>query len=70
MNTNRVADLTLDELRAIIREELVHAGLQPPPEETDDEVALYGDLSDFPEDDLGPWPENFDLTRDNLYSDD
>ena len=70
MGSNRVSDLTLEELRAIIRQEIVQAGLQPVPiDTTEDEVTLYGDLSDFPVDDLGPWPDDLSLNRDEFYND-
>ena len=69
MSTNRVADLTFEELRAIIRQEIVQAGLQAVPIDTEDDMSLYGDLSDFPVDDLGPWPDNLALNRDDFYDD-
>ncbi len=71
MSTNRVADLTLEELRAIIRQEIVQAGLHPAPSDTEkNEVSQYCDLSDFPVDDLGPWPDDLNLNRDEFYDDD
>jgi hypothetical protein len=70
MSTNRVADLTFEELRAIIRQEILQAGLQSAPVDAEDDVSLYGDLSDFPVDDLGPWPDDLTLNRDEFYDDD
>ncbi len=70
MGANRVADLTLVELRAIIRQEIEQAGLQPVPADTEDELAVYGDLADFPIDDVGAWPDDLNLKREDLYPDD
>ncbi len=33
------------------------------------EVELYGDLSDFPVDDFGPFPDNLALRREDMYGD-
>lgn len=33
------------------------------------EVELYGDLSDFPVDDFGPFPDHLSLRREDLYGD-
>jgi hypothetical protein len=52
--------LTMEQLRAVIREEIGRAK-QPEVIEEDDEIALYGDLSDFPEDSYGSWDESLSL---------
>ncbi len=65
-----LSDLTLDELwellrekaEALIREQLGHA-----PEGTD---LRQSDLSDFPVDSYGSWPEGLSLRREDLYGDD
>ncbi len=66
MAVNRVADLTFEELRAIIREEIERARQKPA---SDIEDLRYSDLSDFPVDDLGPWPDNLTLRREDMYGD-
>lgn len=67
MDKLRIADLTVEEFRAIIREELsriqTHALAV-------DQTQSVDDLSDFPVDDVGPWPDNFTLSREELYGDD
>jgi len=65
MVANRVGDLTLDELRAIIREEIERTALAAPTEDL-----RNSDLSDFPVDDVGPWPEGLTLHREDMYGDD
>ncbi len=70
MSENRIADLTFEELRAIIRQEIEQAGLQATSAEAENDLAQYGDLSDFPVDDVGPWPADLDLNREDFYDDD
>ncbi len=62
-----VADLTLDELRDLIRHEFVELSKTEP--ETESDELLYSDLSDFPVDDLGPWPDDSSLRREDSYDD-
>ncbi len=70
MSENRIADLTFEELRAIIRQEIEQAGLQATSTEVESDLSTYGDLSEFPVDDVGPWPADLDLNRENFYDDD
>ena len=60
MATERVGDITLEQLREIIRQEIIKQS-QP---------IIKDDLSDFPVDDLGPWPDNLTLRREDMYGDD
>lgn len=66
MDAEHVGQLTLEQLRSIIREEiqqlLQQEGISPT-------RLLAGDLSDFPVDDLGPWPEKLTLRREEMYDD-
>ncbi len=68
MNAQGVSDLTLDQLQTIIREELQRFR-QELPAEAKAEGHLQSDLSDFPVDDLGPWPEGLSLRREDMYGD-
>jgi len=70
MSDKRIADLTFEELRAIIRQEIEQAGVQATSAETEDDLSIYGDLADFPVDDVGPWPEDLNLNRADFYDDD
>lgn len=36
----------------------------------EDEGQKFTDLSNFPVDDLGPWPESLSLRREDMYGDD
>jgi hypothetical protein len=70
MNTPRISDLTLDDLWALLRErvqELIHETLDKAP---DGEDLLHSDLSDFPVDSYGSWPEDLSLRREEMYDDD
>ncbi|MDX1993374.1 MAG: hypothetical protein SF029_13375 [bacterium] len=63
----RVGDMTVDELRTLLRELLQEAvqstpALSPDPERTG--------LEDFPVDDLGAWPDDLTLRREAIYGDD
>lgn len=60
MATERLGDITLGQLREIIRQEIIKQS-QP---------VIKGDLSDFPVDDLGPWPDDLTLRREDMYGDD
>jgi hypothetical protein len=62
MVAKRVSDLTLDELRELIRQEFVELSQSSTDNELDNSL-LDSDLSDFPVDDLGPWPENLEIRR-------
>ncbi len=68
MSDNRIADLTFEELRAIIRQEIEQAGLASSSAVTEDDLSSDGDLADFPVDDVGPWPEDLNLGRADCYS--
>jgi hypothetical protein len=70
MSDNRIADLTFEELRAIIRQEIEQAGLPSSSARTEDDLSIYGDLADFPVDDVGPWPEDLNLNRQDFYDND
>jgi hypothetical protein len=76
MSATRVSDLTVDELWIFLRDKmqaLIHDELQEAlgntdflPDQTRDEyIAL-----DLPVIDLGPWPENLSLRREDMYGDD
>ena len=67
VNTQRITNLTIDELRAIIREEIEHAAQLAPKQDKNE--ARPNDLSDFPLDDLGSWPQGLTLRRDEIYDD-
>ncbi len=68
MATERVGDLTLDELRIFLREELkslIHEAVQ-------DALATEGKRParlELPVLDLGPWPENFVEEREGREED-
>ncbi|MBE2192601.1 MAG: hypothetical protein IAE83_00320 [Anaerolinea sp.] len=68
MVARRVADLTLDELRELIRSELMELTQSEGEDETD-EALIYSDLTDFPIDDLGPWSDQVSLRREDMYND-
>lgn len=63
----RVGDMTLDELRKVIRREIEVETLR---KSASSEVYIESDLSDFPVDDLGPWPEGLTFSREEMYGDD
>jgi hypothetical protein len=70
MNTPRLSDLTIDDLWALLRDrvqELVRETLDKESQETD---RLHNDLSDFPVDSYGSWPEDLSLRREDMYGDD
>ncbi len=71
MSTNRVADMTVEELMTLIHqrvhlevEEIMkqHSGVSRPRQRLT--------LDDFPVDDVGPWPEGLTLRREEMYDDD
>lgn len=65
-----LSDLTLDELWELLREKaeaLIREKLGHTPEGTD---LLQSDLSDFPVDSYGSWPEDLSLRREEMYGDD
>jgi len=64
MSPVRLADLTLDELKNIIREEIKRASQEIPAEDL-----LQSDLSDFPVDHYGAWPADLSLRREEMYDD-
>jgi len=64
MTTKRVADLTLDELRDLIRQEFADL-TQIKTDKRPDDNLLYSRFSDFPVDDLGPWRGHSSLRRDD-----
>ncbi len=66
MNNERIGNLTLEQLRSLIREEIRH--IQQ--EEVVAAQPVQDDLSDFPVDNLGPWPEHLSLRREDIYGDD
>ena len=59
----RVAELTIEQLREIIREEIANQKRLT----TD---LLHSDLSDFPVDHYGSFPEDVTLRREDMYGDD
>jgi hypothetical protein len=64
--------LTMEELRGIIREEIARAqqpGASEAITEEVDEIARYGDLSDFPVDSYGSWDESLFIRREDMYGD-
>lgn len=61
MAAQRLADITLEELRLIIQQEIARSTVIQQQEE---------DLDDFPVDDVGAWPERLTLRREEIYSDD
>lgn len=67
VNTQRITNLTIDELRAIIREEIERAAQLAPKQDKNE--ARRNDLSDFPLDDLGSWPQGLTLRREEMYDD-
>jgi hypothetical protein len=67
MVANRVADLTFEELREIIREEIEQARQKL---SANIEDLRYSDLSDFPVDRYVPWPDDLSLHREDMYGDD
>lgn len=69
MSADRISDLSIDELRTIIREELTRAGININPETHVDDLR-YSDLSDFPVDSYGSWDDRLTLQREEIYGDD
>lgn len=73
MNAPRLSDLsdlTIDELWEMLREKaqaLIRETLGQAVEGTD---LLRSDLTDFPVDSYGSWPENLSLRREEMYGDD
>lgn len=63
----RVGDMTLDELRKLIRREIE---VEQHQKRAVKEIYVESDLSDFPVDDLGPWPEGLTFSREEMYGDD
>jgi hypothetical protein len=68
VSAERIGDLTLEQLRAIIREEMIGRGLAVPV--TPSRALRLADLSDFPVDSYGSWPEDLSLRRQGMYGDD
>jgi len=64
MSQERLSDLTLDQLRALIREEILRLS------DTDANERRRGPLEDFPVDSYGPWPTDLSLRREDIYTDD
>ena len=63
-----LSDLTLEQLYTIIRKEIRAALLEEHSKLA--EPIIENDLSNFPVDDLGPWPDNLTLRREEMYNDD
>ena len=68
MAIERLSDLTLEQLREIIREEMKPVLRAEMTQQA--QPIMKGDLSDFPVDDLGTWPEHLSLRREDMYGDD
>lgn len=71
MAAMRVSDLTVEELRTLLRQEmagLVREAVREALADVQGEKQLS--LDDFPVDDLGSWPEGFTLRREDIYGDD
>lgn len=64
MEAKRLGDLTLEQLRLLVREEI----LRTIREEREPEY-IDSDLSDFPVRSFGSWPEDLSLRREDLYGD-
>jgi hypothetical protein len=74
MSTTRVADMTLDELLKIVREDLhniVHLEVTEVLEQQSGVARpkMRLTLDDFPVDDVGPWPEGLTFRREEMYDD-
>ena len=70
MKARRLSDLTIDELWELLRdkaEALILEKLGHQPEGSDQ---LHSDLSDFPVDSYGTWPDDLPEHREDLYGDD
>jgi hypothetical protein len=67
MDAEHIGDMTIEQLRSLIREEILKWSRQRAKPQSG---ALIDDLSDFPVDDLGPRPENLTLRREEMYGDD
>ncbi len=66
MDAEHIGNLTLEQLRSLIREEIQKWSRK----EAVQQPESVDDLSDFPVDDLGPWPDNLALRREEMYGDD
>jgi hypothetical protein len=64
MEAKRLGDLTIEQLRLLIREEI-----QRMTGENYESIYIDSDLSDFPVDNWGSWPENFSDRREDMYGD-
>ncbi|CAG0926561.1 hypothetical protein PLCT1_00087 [Planctomycetaceae bacterium] len=64
MEAKRLSDMTLEQLRLLIREEI-----QRTSREEHELQYIDGDLSDFPVDQWGSWPEHLSLRREDMYGD-
>lgn len=64
MEAKRLGDLTIDQLRLLIREEI-----QRMTGENYESIYIDSDLSDFPVDHWGSWPEGFSDRREDMYGD-
>lgn len=64
MEAKRLADLTIEQLRLLIREEI-----QRVTGENYESIYIDSDLSDFPVRSFGSWPENFSDRREDMYGD-
>jgi hypothetical protein len=70
MNTPRLSDLTIDDLWALLRDRVQELVRETLDEESQEVDRLYSDLSDFPVDSYGSWPEDLSLRREDMYGDD
>lgn len=66
MDAEHIGDMTIEQLRSLIHKEILKWSRQQVKPQSG---ALIDDLSDFPVDDLGPWPENLTLRREEMYGD-
>lgn len=64
MEAKRLGDLTLEQLRLLIREEIRRTT-----REEREPQYIDGDLSDFPVRSFGSWPEDLSLRREDMYGD-
>lgn len=70
MSTPRLTDLTLDDLWLLFRDK-VRALIQDELREAAEPHDLKSsDLSDFPVDSYGTWPDDLSLRREGMYGDD
>jgi hypothetical protein len=70
MNTPRLSDLTIDDLWALLRDRVQELVRETLDEESQEVDRLHSDLSDFPVDSYGSWPEDLSLRREDMYGDD